>query len=44
MNRREIELPEIYESEDSTPPQELAYTILWMAGLLLIACMIAAGS
>jgi hypothetical protein len=44
MNRREIELPEIHESEDSPAPQELAYTILWMAGLLLIACMIAAGS
>jgi hypothetical protein len=44
MNRPEIESPEIYESEDSPAPQELAYTILWMAGLLLIACMIAAGA
>ena len=43
MNRPEIEMREMYELEDVPAPQELAYTILWMGGLLLIACMIAAG-
>lgn len=43
MNRQEIEMREAYEAEDVPAPQELAYTILWMAGLLLIACMIAVG-
>jgi hypothetical protein len=44
MNRQEIETSEVYDSEDAPAPHELAYTILWMAGLLLMACMIAAGA
>ncbi len=47
MNSQEMEMIEAserYELEDAPAPQDLAYTILWMGGLLLIACMIAAGS
>ena len=38
MDRREMELS---EPENVPAPHELAYSILWIGGLLLIACMIA---
>jgi hypothetical protein len=46
MNSQEIEMIEVaerYDLEEDPAPQDLAYTILWMGGLLLMACMIAAG-